>query len=38
LFGKWGVSAGVLLPIDEHLNGVQPDTKYRAKVVFTYWF
>lgn len=38
LFGRWGVSAGVLLPVDEQLNGLQPDTDYRAKFVFTYWF
>lgn len=38
LFGAWGVSAGVLLPIDESLNGTQPETDYRAKLVFTYWF
>jgi hypothetical protein len=38
LFGQWGVSAGVLLPLEEQLNGVQPNTKYRAKLVFTYWF
>lgn len=38
LFGPWGLSAGVLFPIDERLNGEQPKTDYRAKVVFTYWF
>ncbi|ODV26561.1 MAG: hypothetical protein ABT19_02750 [Rhodanobacter sp. SCN 68-63] len=38
LFGAWGVSAGVLFPLKEHLNGTQPDTHYRAKLVFTYWF
>lgn len=38
LYGAWGVSAGVLLPIDEDLNGHQPKTDYRAKLVVTYWF
>lgn len=38
LFGARGVSAGVLFPIDERLNGTQPETEYRAKLVFTYWF
>lgn len=37
LMGSWGVSAGVLLPIAEQLNGQQPNTEYRAKLVFTYW-
>lgn len=38
LYGAWGVSAGLLLPLDERLRGTQPDTSFRAKVVFTYWF
>jgi hypothetical protein len=38
LMGRWGVSVGALLPIDEQLNGEQPRTDYRAKLVFTYWF
>ena len=38
LFGRWGMSAGVLVPVHEELNGVQPETDYRAKLVFTYWF
>lgn len=38
LFGAWGVSAGVLFPLDERLNGTQPKTEYRTKLVFTYWF
>ncbi|MBD8524384.1 hypothetical protein [Pseudomarimonas arenosa] len=38
LFGAWGVSAGVLFPVEERLNGSQPGTDYRAKLVFTYWF
>lgn len=38
LFGAWGVSAGVLWPLHEELNGNQPELNYRAKLVFTYWF
>lgn len=38
LYGAWGVSAGVLFPLQERLNGSQPDGGYRAKIVFTYWF
>lgn len=38
LFGKWGFEAGVLLPLSENLNGMQPGENYRAKVVLTYWF
>lgn len=38
LFGAWGVSAGMLWPLHEELNGSQPETDYRAKLVLTYWF
>lgn len=38
LFGAWGISGGVLWPLYEDLNGSQPQTDYRAKLVFTYWF
>lgn len=38
LYGRWGVEAGVLLPVAEDLNGAQPDEDYRLKLVFTYWF
>jgi hypothetical protein len=38
LYGKWGVSGGVLFPVEQDLNGMQPEEKYRAKVVLTYWF
>jgi hypothetical protein len=38
LYGKWGVEAGVLFPTYERLNGSQPDEKFRAKIVFTWWF
>lgn len=40
LFGSWGVSAGVLFPVVQDLNGVQrmSDESFRAKAVLTYWF
>lgn len=38
LFGVWGVEAGVIFPVSQTLNGAQPKEKYRAKLVFTYWF
>jgi hypothetical protein len=38
LFGAWGIEVGVLLPVSQSLNGVQPKEHYRAKLVFTYWF
>lgn len=38
LYGPWGVSAGILFPLHERVNGDQPETEYRAKLVFTYWF
>lgn len=38
LYGAWGVSAGVLFPLEERLKGEQPDSRYRAKLVFTWWF
>jgi len=38
LYGRWGVEAGVLWPILQSLPGPQPEERYRAKMVFTYWF
>jgi len=38
LYGQWGVEVGVLLPVYQRLNGIQPDEKYRIKIVFTWWF
>ncbi len=38
LYGKWGVSGGVLFPVEQDLNGMQAEEKYRAKFVLTYWF
>lgn len=38
LYGRWGVEAGVLLPVVQSLNGTQAEERYRAKFVFTYWF
>lgn len=37
LYGAWGVSGGILLPIYQKLNGRQPDEKARVMVVVTYW-
>lgn len=38
LYGRWGIEAGVLWPVARSLEGTQPDERYRAKLVFTYWF
>lgn len=38
LYGRWGVEAGVLLPVSQDLRGTQFEEDYRAKLVFTYWF
>lgn len=40
LYGAWGVSAGVLLPVSQRLNGDEDAyrERYRAKIVLTYWF
>ncbi len=38
LYGSWGLSAGILFPVSEDLNGQQSEEKYRSKFVFTYWF
>lgn len=40
LFGSWGVSAGVLFPVVQDLNGAQgtSEERFRAKAVLTYWF
>jgi len=38
LYGRWGVEAGVLWPVAQSLNRPQPEERYRAKFVFTYWF
>ncbi|HEX7965248.1 MAG TPA: hypothetical protein VF651_05985 [Gammaproteobacteria bacterium] len=38
LYGAWGIEAGVLFPVSQSLNGNQPEDRYRAKAVFTYWF
>ena len=40
LYGAWGVSAGVLLPVTQQLNGNEDAfrERYRAKIVLTYWF
>ncbi len=38
LYGRWGIEAGVLWPGVQSLNGPQPEERYRAKFVFTYWF
>lgn len=38
LYGTWGIEAGVLFPVIQSVNGIQPKEDYRAKVDFTYWF
>ncbi len=38
LYGKWGISGGVLFPVRQRLNGAQPEERFRAKFVLTYWF
>lgn len=40
LYGPWGVSAGVLFPLAQDLNGDQEasEERFRAKAVLTYWF
>lgn len=38
LYGRWGIEGGVLWPVMQSLNGTQSEERYRAKLVFTYWF
>jgi hypothetical protein len=40
LFGPWGLSAGVLFPVTQDLEGDDNrfEERYRAKLVLTYWF
>ena len=38
LYGHWGIEGGILWPVSQSLNGTQPEERYRAKFVFTYWF
>jgi len=38
LYGAWGIEAGVLFPVIQSVNGMQPREHYRAKLDFTYWF
>lgn len=40
LYGAWGISAGVLVPVAQQLNGDEDEfrERYRAKIVLTYWF
>jgi len=38
LYGKWGVAAGILLPVHQAARGDQFEEEFRAKLVFTYWF
>lgn len=38
LYGKWGVEGGVLFPVHQDLNGEQAEERFRAKLVFTWWF
>lgn len=38
LSGPWGLSGGMLFPVYEDLRDAEPDGRYRAKLVVTYWF
>lgn len=38
LYGRWGVELGAGFPVHQALNGRQPEEKFRAKLVFTWWF
>lgn len=39
LFGRWGLSGGILFPVAQDLEGADPlEERYRAKLVLTYWF
>lgn len=38
LFGAWGIGAGMLWPVTQHLNGNQPGERYRWAVNVSYWF
>ncbi len=38
LYGQWGVEAGVLFPVRQEMRGTQPEERFRAKAVFTWWF
>lgn len=38
LRGPWGLSGGVLFPLHEDMGAAEPDERYRAKLVVTYWF
>jgi hypothetical protein len=37
LYGDWGISGGVLFPIQQKLNGNQPSEKARVMITLTYW-
>lgn len=38
LFGKYGIEVGALFPIEEDLQGNQPEERVRVTVDFTIWF
>ncbi|MGH8284752.1 MAG: hypothetical protein ACRETT_03190 [Steroidobacteraceae bacterium] len=38
LYGRWGIEAGIVWPVNQSLDGMQTEEDYRAKLVFTYWF
>lgn len=38
LYGRWGIEGGVLWPVTQSRNGMQPQERLRAKVVLTWWF
>lgn len=38
LFGPWGVSGGALFPIYQNMRGTDREERFRARLLFTYWF
>lgn len=38
LSGRWGLSGGILLPLDERLRDDEAEEDFRAKLIVTYWF
>lgn len=38
LGGPWGLSGGVLFPVHQNMRDGEPNERYRAKLVVTYWF
>jgi len=38
LYGKWGLSAGILFPITSISNDILPSESFRSSFVLSYWF